>query len=66
MARRPCLKNEWIEFVLGNPLRTEVQANGRVRRWALIVERGKYPRVVTQPDGETAHNAFFDRDFKPD
>ncbi len=65
MARRPYLKAEWIEHVLANPIRTEVQANGRVRRWALIVEVGKYMRVVTEADGETVHNAFFDRGFKP-
>jgi hypothetical protein len=64
MARRPYLKREWIEYVLGNPIREEVQDNGRVRRWALIAERGKYLRVVTQPDGETVHNAFFDRGFR--
>ena len=65
MARRPYLKPEWIEYVLGNPIRIEVQANGRIRHWAFISETGKYLRVVTQPDGETVHNAFFDRRFKP-
>jgi hypothetical protein len=65
MARRPFLRAEWIEAVLTNPLRTEVQANGRMRRWGLIPEAGKYLRVVTEPDGETVHNAFFDRGFKP-
>jgi len=64
MARRPYLKTEWIEQVLSNPIRTEVQANGRIRRWAFIAEVGKYLRVVTEPDGETVHNAFFDRRFK--
>ena len=61
MARRPYLKVEWIEFVLKNPIRTEVQSNGRIRRWALISEVGKYLRVVTEPGGETVHNAFLDR-----
>lgn len=32
MARRPYLKAEWIEYVLSHPIRTEVQANGRIRR----------------------------------
>jgi hypothetical protein len=64
MARRPYLKEEWVEHVLGNPIRTEVQANGRIRRWAYIAEAGKYLRVVTEPDGETVHNVFFDRRFK--
>ncbi len=64
-ARRPDIKTEWIEHVLNNPIRTVVQANGRIRRWALISEVGKYLRVVTESDGETVHNAFFDRRFKP-
>ena len=65
MAHRPDLRSEWIEYVLSNPIRTETQANGRIRRWAFISEVGKYLRVVTEPDGETVHNAFFDRRFKP-
>ena len=65
MARRPYLKEEWIEHVLDSPIRTEVQANGRIRRWAFIPELGKYLRVVTEPDGETVHNAFPDRGFRP-
>lgn len=65
MVRRPYLKMQWIEYVLANPVRTEVQPNGRVRRWGFIPELGKYLRVVTEPDGETVHNAFADRRFKP-
>jgi hypothetical protein len=66
LDRRPYLKREWIEYVLQTPIRTETQSNGRVRRWAYISEVGKYLRVVTEPDGETLHNAFFDRGFKPE
>jgi len=65
LVRRPYLKEEWIVHVLHHPLRTEVQTNGRIRHWALITERGNYLRVVTEPDGETVHNAFFDRGFRP-
>lgn len=65
LSRRPYLKEEWIVYVLQRPFRTEVQGNGRIRRWALIAERGKYLRVVTESDGETVHNAFFDRGFRP-
>jgi len=50
MMRRPYLKTEWIEQVLRNPIREEVQANGRVRRWGFIAEIGKYLRVITEPD----------------
>jgi hypothetical protein len=64
LVRRPYLQDEWIESVLMNPIRIEVQPNGRIRYWGLIAEQGKYLRVVVEPDGETVHNAFFDRRFR--
>ena len=64
MRRRPYLKQEWIEYVIDHPLRMEEQDNGRIRYWAMIFERGKYLRVVTEPDGQTVHNAFFDLHFR--
>jgi hypothetical protein len=43
-----------------------IQADGRIRLWAVIEEAdGRYLRVVLLEDGETVHNAFFDRSFKP-
>jgi hypothetical protein len=39
-------------------------ADGRIRHWVFIAELGKHLRVVTLEDGETAHNAFPDRDFR--
>lgn len=45
------------------PEHTEVEPNGRVRRWAYIQEAEKYLRVVTLEDGETVHNAMFDRSY---
>jgi hypothetical protein len=65
MARRPYLKEAWLELALSKPLRVEVQDNGRVRHWVFIAEANKYLRVVTESDGETVHNAFFDRRFRP-
>lgn len=65
LVRRPYLKIEWIEHVLQHPMHKEVQPNGRIRYWAFITEANKYLRVVTEADGETVHNAFFDRGFKP-
>lgn len=65
MTRRPYLKMEWIRSILENPVRREVQSNGRIRYWGYVSETGKYLRVVMEPDGETVHNAFFDRRFKP-
>jgi hypothetical protein len=48
------------------PAREHVQADGRIRRWVQIPEmEGRYLRVVLLPDGETVHNAFFDRRFQP-
>ena len=47
-------------------MREAIQADGRIRRWAPIEEmEGRYLRVVLLPDGETVHNAFFDRSFEP-
>ena len=64
LKRRPYLREQWVLYVLNNPIRKEVQLNGRVRRWAYIPELKKYLRVVTESDGETVHNAFFDRRFR--
>jgi len=49
---------------MDSPAHQEVQEDGRVRLWASIDEmNGRYLRVVLLPDGETIHNAFFDRGF---
>ena len=61
---RARIKYEWIELAIENPERTEIQSDGRVRKWVKIPEEKKYLRVILLPDGETVHNAFFDRDFK--
>ena len=62
---RAIVKDEWIEFVSHFPEKEYVQADGRIRRWARIeAMEGRYLRVVLLPDGETVHNAFFDRGFK--
>ena len=43
-----------------------IQEDGRIRRWARVSEmEGRYLRVVLLPDGETVHNAFFDRRYSP-
>ena len=69
MRRRPdraIIELEWIERVVDQPMREMVQTDGRIRRWGPIVEmNGRYLRVVLLPDGETVHNAFFDRTFRP-
>lgn len=69
IRRRPdreIIKEEWISQTVVNPLKTEIQADGRIRKWGYIEETGKYLRVILLEDGETVHNAFFDRGFKED
>jgi hypothetical protein len=63
---RAIIKNEWIKDTIDNPSYsyTEVQSDGRIRKWEKIPEEGKFLRVILLPDGETVHNAFFDRSFK--
>jgi len=67
MRKRPdraIIKDEWIQFVMDNPEKTEAQSDGRIRNWAYISEMDKYLRVVVLEDGKTVHNAFFDRSYK--
>lgn len=47
-----------------HPVKTEIQSDGRIRKWGKIHETGKYLRVILLEDNETVHNAFFDRSFK--
>lgn len=62
---RKDIKEDWIKFVLQNPVRKVMQTDKRIRCWAKIVEAdGKYLRVILLEDGITVHNAFFDRTFK--
>ncbi len=59
------IKLEWIERVITTPLKEIVQSDGRIKKWGRIPEAGgKYLRVVLLEDGETVHNAFFDRRFQ--
>jgi hypothetical protein len=61
---RAQIKEDWIKTVIEKPAKIEVQSDGRIRKWARISEVGKYLRVILLDDGETVHNAFFDRSFK--
>jgi hypothetical protein len=59
---RAVIKEEWIVAVMNRPEKEVRQADGRIRRWARIPEAGgRVLRVVLLADGETVHNAFFDR-----
>ena len=58
-------KDRCMRRIIQNPLREEMQPDGRIRRWARISEmENRALRVILLDDGETVHNAFFDRDFK--
>lgn len=58
------MQRDWIERVLANPIKQEVQPNNRISYWGNIEEsEGRVLRVITLEDGETVHNAFFDRNF---
>jgi hypothetical protein len=61
---RAQVKEDWIKTVIEKPAKSEIQSDGRIRKWAKIEEVGKYLRVIMLDDGETVHNAFFDRSFK--
>ncbi len=58
------IKEKWIIETIQNPDFEEVQKDGRIRRWKYIEEAKKFLRVILLNDGETVHNAFFDRSFK--
>ncbi len=62
--KHPEVQREWIEGVLANPIKREMQPNSRISYWGNISEaEGRALRVITLEDGETVHNAFFDRNF---
>ncbi len=56
--------------VIADPLRRQEQPDGRVRFWGEVTRPGedapRVLRVMTLTDGETIHNAFFDRRFRKD
>ena len=55
---RKNIRLEWIEQAISHPVREYVQA-------AKIPEAGdRYLRVVLLENGQTVHNAFFDRSFR--
>lgn len=61
---RALINDEWILETIKSPVKTEAQSDGRLRKWKFIEEVRKYLRVILLEDGETVHNAFFDRNFK--
>lgn len=70
LRKRPYLSLEQCEAVLTAPLRQAVQPDGRMRWWAQVADPRdgtmRILRVVTLDDGETIHNAFYDRGYRED
>ena len=66
--KRPYIELAWCAQVVAAPLHSDKQADGRWRFWGEVIPPGeatpRYLRVVTLEDGETIHNAFFDRSFR--
>ena len=68
--KRPYINPAWCLQVISEPLRKQEQPDGRIRFWGEIIPPGesylRFLRVITLADGETIHNAFFDRRFRKD
>lgn len=66
LRKRPYIKVEWCRRIIDQPIRREIQPDGRIRFWGVVPELGgRALRVITLADGQTLHNAFMDRNFKP-
>ncbi|MDP3673953.1 MAG: hypothetical protein Q8R44_02480 [Novosphingobium sp.] len=56
--------------IIANPLRQDDQQTGRIRYWGRVTlpneDEPRILRVVTLEDGATIHNAFLDRNFRPE
>jgi hypothetical protein len=67
MRQRPdraSILDDWIISAMNSPEAEVIQADGRIRRWKRIPEMdNRALRVILLADGETIHNAFFDRRF---
>lgn len=68
LRKRPYIQREWCAAAIADPIRRQVQEDGRIRFWHEVSLPGQTARhvlrVITLEDGETVHNAFFDRNFR--
>lgn len=60
------ITDEYFVRAVDAPYRREIQSDGRIKLWGYVPEQDRYLRVILLPDGQTVHNAFFDRSFKED
>ncbi len=51
-------------WVINNPVRTQVQSDGRTRYWAYLDAHRRFVRIVVETDGETIVTAFIDGRFR--
>lgn len=65
LAKRPYLSEGVCRTIIAAAVRCEPQPDGRIRHYGYDANLGKWLRVITLADGETLHNAFPDRGFKP-
>jgi hypothetical protein len=54
-----------VKRALEQPTYQATQLDGRRRHWLWVGAEQRWLRVIVEPDGETVHNAFFDRNFRP-
>jgi hypothetical protein len=70
LRKRPYLTLAMCEAVLAAPLRRQAQDDDRIRHWGKVTlpneTSPRILRVVTLADGMTIHNAFIDRNFRPE
>jgi len=70
LRKRPYLSLEMCLTVIADPLRRDLQEDGRIRHWGSVTlpneTEVRILRVVTLEDGVTIHNAFPDRNFRED
>lgn len=68
LRKRPYLTVEMCRAVIAEPLRRDMQDDGRIRHWGEVFLPGEASarilRVVTLEDGATIHNAFLDRGYR--
>lgn len=69
-SRRPYVSEISFDAILAAPLRRSVQSDARIRWWGHVIDprdsQSRVLRLVTLEDGETIHNAFFDRGYRED
>ena len=70
LRKRPYLSVEMCAAIIAAPLKRDTQEDGRVRLWGHVTlpneSEPRILRVVTLDDGKTIHNAFIDRNFRPE